>query len=373
MIRTSIALCASAALASSLAFGCGDDSASGSGGAASTEAGSTTGTAGGTGTGTSAATGSSTTEGVGPGGGGGAGGGFEPPLGSYTVTWGPAEIPAGTDHTQCVTVRLGNPDMLRVGSIHNELIGVSHHLIVYKVADTEEQLEPYDCDPFSDTLNPDAGMPLMITQKPDELLELPPGVAFTLEANQMLRLEMHYVNPGVETASMVAHSTMIPIAEGEFEHEAGFLFAGSIDVDIPRNSEATLGPAHIDMPDELEGKSFFGFTGHVHHFGTDVTVDMTDGDDKVSAYDVDDFLWSEPPTQYHNPPLVVPQGGGFDVTCKWNNTGDEDVGFGEAASDEMCFFWAYYYPSEGSRVCAASNGASICCPGGGPLCDYLLN
>ena len=36
----------------------------------------------------------------------------------------------------------------------------------------------------------------------------------------------------------------------------------------------------------------------------------------------------------------------------------------------MCFFWAYYYPSQGARVCfhtsriqASTGGRDICCPG----------
>ncbi len=345
--------------------GCGDDSSGsgGAGGSGSASTGSTTtgDIAASTGTGDTTATGA----------GGGSGGGA--PLGSHTVTWGPYEVPAGTDDTKCVTKRLGNPEELRVGSIHNQLGAVSHHLIVYKVADTEEQPEPYDCEPFQDTLDPSKGMPLMITQKADETLTLPDGVAFTLDPDQMIRLEMHYVNAGAEAAMMEATSTMIPIAEGAFRDEAGFLFAGNFDVDVPANAETTLGPSHVDMPPELEGKKFFAFTGHVHKFGTNVTVDMSNDDTSVPAYEVEDFSWSEPATQYHDPELILPEGGGFDITCNWNNTSNQGATFGEQADDEMCFFWAYYYPSEGSRVCARSDeyNADLCCPGPA-LCDQIF-
>jgi hypothetical protein len=355
-------------LASSLLLlvACGDDT-EGSGGAGGTTGDGPTTSAGPTGSGGGATAASGT------GGAGGAGGGS--PLESYSITWGPLEVPAGIDHTQCVTKRLGNPSELQVGSIRNVLSGVSHHLIVYKVADEEERPEPYDCDPFQDTLDPSKGMPLMITQKAEETLELPEGVAFTLEPDQMIRLEMHYVNPGVEPATIEATSTMIAIAPGAFEHEAGFLFAGSADVEVPGNAATTLGPVLIDMPPELEGKNFFAFTGHVHKLGTNVTVDMTDGDGRVPVYDVEGFEWSEPPTQTHDPAVVLGEDEGFEITCAWNNTTPDDVGFGEQASDEMCFFWAYYYPSEGSRVCAHTDriegGFDLCCPGS-PFCDQVF-
>ena len=54
--------------------------------------------------------------------------------------------------------------------------------------------------------------------------------------------------------------------------------------------------------------------------------------------------------------------------------GIDTVGFGEGANDEMCFFWAYYYPSHGARVCVhttqTGSPIDICCPGSG-LCSVL--
>ena len=42
----------------------------------------------------------------------------------------------------------------------------------------------------------------------------------------------------------------------------------------------------------------------------------------------------------------------------------------------MCFFWVYYYPSQGAHVCFHSEkapqfGTDICCPGD-PLCAFIL-
>jgi hypothetical protein len=43
-------------------------------------------------------------------------------------------------------------------------------------------------------------------------------------------------------------------------------------------------------------------------------------------------------------------------------------------NDEMCFFWAYYYPSKGARTCfhTAMTGTPIdvCCPGH-QLCNVI--
>src|SRR5262249_6354308 len=98
-----------------------------------------------------------------------------PPPGpqSYTVEFGPILVPAGVEHTQCIVNRLGNPMPLHVGTVHNTLGEASHHMVVYRVADTVEQPTPFDCEPFRDTLRPGVGSPVMITQRKDDRLQLP--------------------------------------------------------------------------------------------------------------------------------------------------------------------------------------------------------
>ncbi|MRG95085.1 hypothetical protein [Polyangium spumosum] len=327
---------------------------------------------GGAGGGGSGGSGNGSSSSSGNGGGGAGGSGM-----SYTVTFDPVKVAPGTERTQCVIKRLGNDEMIRIHEIHNVLPTGSHHLIVYRTNDTMEQLEPYDCQPFADTLDPSKGAPVMITQKHEETLTLPDGVGFTMQPNQMVRLEMHYLNASLSELDVSATSTFHVMKEEDFKDEADFLFIGSPDISIAPHSTASLGPVYMALPADLAGSKFFGVTGHTHQWGKNVTVATASGElgGEVSVYKVDNWLWSEPPTVYHDPPFEVPQGGGFRFTCAWDNQSSSQVGFGESANQEMCFFWAYYYPSKGSRVCAHTEqfgGLDICCPGS-ELCDYLFN
>jgi hypothetical protein len=284
-----------------------------------------------------------------------------------TLVFGPIRVPAGVERTQCVTKRLGNTRELKVGSIHNTLMGVSHHLVVYRVDDAEERPEPYDCQPFEGTLSARKGAPLMITQKHEELLTLGDGLAFVLEPAQMIRLEMHYINTTEVDAEIEGRSRFIPIADSRFEHAVGFLFSGTTDLTLPPG-EARQVATFIEAPIELYDKKFIGFTGHTHRLGTDVRVEMGKRNGEMKpVYDVDGFSWQEPPTVYHDPPLSLPMDGHFRLACDYVNDTEQQVGFGESANAEMCFFWGYYYPSEGSFVCLQTtrSGVSIstCCPG----------
>jgi Copper type II ascorbate-dependent monooxygenase, C-terminal domain len=328
-----------------------------------------TGPTGGTSTGTGAGSG-----GASSGAGAGSGGA---PEGSFSVSFGPVTVKPGAENTQCIIVRLKNPDALHVGKIHNQLSQGSHHVIVYRTNDTVEQPTPFNCQPFTDTLKPEKGSPLMITQKKDDLLTLPQGVAFSLQPNQMIRLEMHYINATEGDLQVHETTTFIPIADKDFKDEADFLFIGDPDISVPAHASQTLGPVYMAMPSNVKNAKFFGITGHTHQYGTNVKVAISDskGGKDTSVYDVPNWKWSEPATVYADPPFEVPAGGGFHFSCDWDNTSNNTVSFGESANNEMCFFWAYYYPSQGAYVCVHTDmfagGFDLCCPGN-PLCAKVF-
>lgn len=335
---------------------------------------------------TSSTSGGTTTSSGQGGAGAGSGGGAVTSTGStgsggasqgYTVTFDPVTVASGEEHTRCIIKRLHNPTAMHVGQIHNVLGEGSHHLIVYKTTDTMEQLTPFDCQPFTDLGHPEKGSPLMVTQKKDDTLTLPDGVAFAIDQDQMVRLEMHYINTTGGPLDVTAKSTFIPMDESKFKDEAGFLFGGDPDISVPAHGTQTLGPTYLPLPAQLAGVNFFGFTGHTHQWGTKVTVATTTGKmgADTSVYDVPNWSWSEPATVYFDPAIQVPQGGGFHLTCEWNNASNSTVSFGESANAEMCFFWTYYYPDKGALVCLHTEkvpgGADICCPGN-PFCSKIF-
>ncbi len=297
---------------------------------------------------------------------------------SFSVTWGPKEVPAGEEKTFCVIQRLGNDAKVHIGEITNTLGDASHHFIVYRISEGEVTDTPFSCDPFAGTLDPSKGAPLMVTQKQEETLTFPDGVAITLEPGQLIRLELHYLNATGETQNVSATSTFKTISDDKFEYEADFLFIGNPDITLPPRLSTSLVTNFLPLPDELMGANIFGITGHTHQWGTNVEVGMKIGESGTPTmlYEVSPFNWDEPETIRLDPPAVVQPGSGFSFTCDWDNQSDSEVGFGEAVKDEMCFFWAYYYPSVGPRVCVHSEQGNqlgitdLCCPGNA-LCALL--
>ena len=299
---------------------------------------------------------------------------------TYSLQWGPVNVAANVEDTQCIWLQLPNTASIKVHEIHNLLSDGTHHLIVYKDdMDTTEQTTPMDCQPFTGALNTTGNIaPLVITQAKDDDVVLPDAVAYTFNPNQMIKLELHYINTSDAAENIMANINFVTADPSTIMDEAAIMFTGSIDVDLPPG----LNTLHqfFTVPDGLDFSQshFFAVTGHEHHYGTGVEVNVGPGSagPLTPVYDPTNFLWSEPPTQDQTPAFSIPQGGGFDFTCTWDNTSSGVVKFGESANDEMCFFWAYYWPSQGAKVCAHTDqiggGYDMCCPGD-PLCSVLAN
>jgi len=282
----------------------------------------------------------------------------------------------GKEVTKCVVKRLGNAEALWVSQIRTVLSKGSHHLIVYKSDETEERATPFNCEPFVETLKGQT-FPLMITQIREETLSFPNGVAFKFEPNQMVRLEAHYLNyfPNDITAHADVHFD--GIAASDVVAEANMLFYGNPDLKIPKGPYSTPWRFLSVLPNTF----VFAITGHTHAYGTNVEIAKSDSVDNpgepIYPGEGETFTWDEPPVTQFAPALTFEEGEGFRYRCSWDNTSGGQVTFGESANAEMCFLWAYYYPSQGYRICLSPGsigggvaGDEVCCPGSW-VCSYV--
>jgi hypothetical protein len=264
------------------------------------------------------------------------------------------QVAPGYESTKCQQVRLGNSDAVKIGQIHNKLSQASHHLVVSAVTDpAETEGDPFDCMPFRAVL---IGAPLTVTQKHDDTIQMPDGVGFPLEPDQLMHLEMHFINTGTETVDVEATSELFPRSSPDEVQEASFIIIGSLNITIPAKSALELPWSFVTLPSDFADVNFFGATGHTHRFGTAARLQISgpQGADPKTIYDPPNFIWTEAELKFFSPEEHVPAGGGFRFQCAWDNPTDSELKYGESALDEMCFFWTYYYPrTAGNRVLLA--------------------
>jgi hypothetical protein len=305
----------------------------------------------------------------------------EPGGTTYSLQWGPVNVAANVEDTQCIWLTLPNADAIKVHEIHDTISTGSHHMIIYKDdMDTTEQTTPMDCQPFTGALNTTGNIePLAITQKPDDDIVLPATVAYTFSPNQMIKIELHYINTSDSAEDIMGNVTFTAADASTIQNEAGLLFTGSPDVDVMPNTTTTLHQFFAVPPEiDLSASHIFAITGHEHHLGTGVEVGVgttsTPPFTTVYNHAAPNFSWSDPATDEQSPDFSIPAGGGFDFTCTWVNQTASEVKFGESANDEMCFFWAYYWPAPSSEVCIHTDqdgGQNLCCPSSNSLCALL--
>ena len=297
------------------------------------------------------------------------------------------DTPPGGEDTFCIHRRLDNAEAGYVRNIRGTLGEGSHHLIAYVSDEVEEQLTPEPCGGFSGILVFDEGgvpgldsanVPIFIAQQPYVELKMPTDdghpVAFRIEAQQMLRFELHWFNTTSEARDVQGKLELDLVSEADAQDagviESSFGFWGTMDIDIAPHAEATT---PLLFQSALSGTKTFAVTTHQHHLGTRMRIWHDDAPDNAGQLGAgarllaDSNTWAEPPLEMLDPPLAFGDGQGLAYQCEWNNTTDETIGFGEGFNDEMCFLWSYYYPSDGFDICVHFSEGST-----EGVCNHLL-
>jgi hypothetical protein len=261
---------------------------------------------------------------------------------------GPIDVPAGVETTQCIVVPLGNTEDVVMNGYTITLSEGSHHLIVY-LTSAAEQDDPINCIPFAGIAE-GTDLPLVFGNKRSVTWAFPTGIAVGIPANQMIRIEGHYINTtanDLQGTGNVTFST-VPASTAPPFQPAGFDFFGTTKISIPPNSTYTTGPI---FQQALAGTHLISVTTHQHRLGTGAAMWASAQAGDLSDQITDDLDWSNPSWRLISPQYDFNGTNGLTFQCNWTNTTDETVGFGESALDEMCFVGGYYYPSQGLDLC----------------------
>jgi hypothetical protein len=264
---------------------------------------------------------------------------------TYAVTLGPVTLAPGEERVVCMDRRMESDHDTDIVNMSSELTEGGHHLVFYKSNATEESSAPVPCNSFRGFFG--GIVPLYIAQKAHSELKFPPGVAYSISAGQMVRIELHFLNTTKKPLDVTGSVRLQEAKSGTVVDYANLLFYGTLDIRIPALSKATVGPLFHRF---AATPRIFGLTGHQHHRGTGVRIALASSatDPGTSLYDNPD--WADPPLTIFDPPLVTTPGQGLRYSCTYDNPTNQAVSFGEGFNQEMCFLWAYYYPDMGFEI-----------------------
>ena len=276
------------------------------------------------------------------------------------------KIAAGQEMTVCSTVQLKNETDVDIVRLQADLQPGSHHLVLYRSTETVESLDPTPCVPFEGIQQ--GIVPILIAEIHSTDIQLPKNVAYHFPPHQMVRIEAHYIN--VSQADIVGHGkvAMIQGDSGTTYQAADLMLMGSISQlssqGVPPNTQSfTLNPGFFSGGTKIDFTklTFFALTGHEHHLGDTVTVAKSASKTDPGTMLYESKSWDNAPMLVFDDAhqLTFGAGEGFRWQCSYNSMDAVPkpttvTMFGQSAvSNEMCFMWAYYYPSIGRPVTAA--------------------
>ncbi len=303
---------------------CGDDtmgaggsgSAGGGGGGGDDAAGTTTAT---TGAATTTATGAATTTGSGGGDGEGGGGGSAVETWSTLIT-GEWSLEPGGELTSAIYTAVVD-HATYVGAIRPIAPFGTHHTVL-----AIENISP--------------GNYIYASGVDTNELRFPEGVGLLLAEGSTLVLQLHVFNPTGEPLEAVSGIEVIEVAPEDIVHEADIFLPGPVDLEIPANSEHSQSSTCVVDAEQ----TLFALFPHMHQLGSHFRTTVTRGGEEIVLHDEDYEFDHQPFVALDS--ITLQPGDGITTECTWDNTTNQQVGWGESSTAEMCFSILMRWPKQ---------------------------
>ncbi|MDP2315644.1 MAG: hypothetical protein Q8P41_22290 [Pseudomonadota bacterium] len=254
------------------------------------------------------------------------------------------ELAAGEERERCLYVATPHDADAWVSRIELVARPGLHHAMLVKAP--EARTDEEDCFGIPEALMDDyTSVPEPVfassTQVTEEAVAFPDGVALPLAAHQPMMIDYHLLNTGDEPMTGEVWINL-HFREADDEPEAARLYvmANITGIDVPAQGEQTL-TTTCSFPSDA---TVLSLTPHMHAHGRSFTASVVSPAGETPLLDT--TRWENPETTWFDPTLAVSAGDAIRFTCAYTNDGDEPIGFGPTADDEMCMLFGYHWPAD---------------------------
>jgi hypothetical protein len=263
-----------------------------------------------------------------------------------------ATAPAGEEIWLCQVSNIPTDYWMLVNRVESVQSVGMHHMDVMALAFTGVELEPgtYDCGALYEehpALMED-GLIIYASQSPEQIIQLPEGIAANLPPGISIMQEIHYVNFTDEPVEVFSKVNAYDYPASKL---VDTIWGGAVrDVDLAIPAGAT----HTEWTRCLmnEPVDLLFLSSHTHALGKRVSVNLFDGE-AVGERIYENTDWQTPSLKsFGTTPLHRAAGQGVEFACEFDNPTQQDVTWGFNAADEMCQIALVYTPGEAQRACA---------------------
>jgi hypothetical protein len=292
-------------------------------------------------------------------------------------------IAAGMETTQCQFVKMPPGHAYLIAADHEYTAG-SHHMLLYRT-DLTKIDNPNLQDCYEGSIMSHVRGVLYGSQEPKGSMTLPEGVGYDVQPEEVLLLQVHYLNASTSPLQSKVTVTLHTITDAKkIQNLAGVLFYYNPFIDVPAGAMATAA-ARCTLTKDI---TLMGVFPHYHARGIGYRAYL----DPPGSVATDPFYtstdWTHP-APWTGGPLQIAAGSAIRWYCDYDNTSGASEFFQgkSAATNEMCMFIGGYYPAAdnafeecitgmngfgvGDQTCSASLDCVKACPQGSAP-DFMM-
>lgn len=282
-----------------------------------------------------------------------------PPAQGYQLESAPVEVAAHSEVQLCSVLRLdpdGDESLAWVNQMESLSSTGTHHMNVvigsfsFLDAFLEEgasaralgaDLGTYDC---ADLPTMELGFPVFPSQRDNQQITLPEGVAAPLPLPLVAVFSHHYVNAGDTPITINAALNLTTVQPDEVVSVAGMVFDSIGDLEVEagtRQSFARTCVVDRDVDVAL-------VSTHTHEWATCASMNHYDGESE-QVEDTPFYVntqWDQPPILHFEPgTFSLKAGDGVHWACHYDNDTDRTLIDDGSAAGEMCVMAAVTWPT----------------------------
>lgn len=214
---------------------------------------------------------------------------------------------------------------------------VVHHILLFQ-SDTAVNGTPQPCGGGS------RGWRLVTGWAPGgKNFELPPEAGYAEEAGTThWVIQIHYNNAQGLSGEVDETGFDLCTTDQLRPNDADIMATGTVQIDLPPHATTTT-TCDLSVPQELGNITVLSAWAHMHRLGSAEYAKRVRGGQDTMMLDVPNYSFSTGGGAT-GIKIDLAAGDTIQTMCKWQNTGDTTVRFGEGTGDEMCFAFLTYYP-----------------------------
>ena len=255
----------------------------------------------------------------------------------------------------CEVYKIPVDDMAHVKWVKYNQNEGTHHMTLSTLGMGPSGLEygSHDCnDLYGDTsLMQDQIMFFGAQGEASGEMHLPDGVVASLPATIDVIHEVHYVNPTDEEVEIYSQVNGYTVPADDSNESIWGGQTRDENIFIPA-AEGDAPAVHTEWSRCVfnEDVEVHFLAAHQHELGTFFEVSLFDGAEVGEVFYTNDD-WHNPNITQFDPPLVIPQGQGFEWACTWTNPEEREVVYGLDSTDEMCNLAMVHTPFSMTAEC----------------------